>query len=60
MLLVDSPQEFMQSRGFYDYIYNCRSPQVYYKGEEIKNLESEAAKLKCNTCGQKRQHLAAL
>ena len=56
MLLVNSPQEFMHSRGLYDYIYNCRSPQVYYKGEEIKNLESElarAAKLKCSTCGQK-------
>lgn len=43
------PWSYMCSR-------KCRTPQVYFEGETIKNLESElarASKLKCTSCGLK-------
>lgn len=34
----------------------CRAPQVYFVGENVKNLKAElarGAKLKCSSCGLK-------
>lgn len=36
--------------------FYCRTPRVYYEGDEIKNLKIElarAGKLRCSSCGQK-------
>lgn len=40
--------------GPYKFYFDCRTPQVYFIGETVKNLKEEvarAARLKCGRCG---------